>query len=96
MRNIATKNKIKQMKRNINLLLLSLLILVGCGAKAQDKNQTVMANNKKVLVAYFSYSGTTKATQRKSPDTQVQIFSKFKQLSLTPKTMSIGPRMTRA
>ncbi len=65
MRNIATKNKIKQMKRNINLLLLSLLFLVGCVAKAQDKNQTVMANNKKVLVAYFSYSGTTKGYAEK-------------------------------
>jgi flavodoxin len=50
----------------ITLLLLALLTLVGCGAKAQDKTQTTMTNNtKKVLVAYFSYSGTTRAYAKK-------------------------------
>lgn len=50
----------------ITSLLLALLTLVGCSAKAQDNKQTTMANdNKKVLVAYFSYSGTTRGYAKK-------------------------------
>lgn len=51
----------------ITLLLLALLTLAGCRAKAQDNKQTTMANkdNKKTLVAYFSYSGTTRGYAKK-------------------------------
>jgi len=50
----------------ITVLLLAMLTLVGFSSKAKDNKQTTMANdNKKVLVAYFSYSGTTRGYAKK-------------------------------
>ena len=43
------------MKKILSLLLVSLTFLVGFNAKAEENNMT----GKKVLVAYFSATGTT-------------------------------------
>lgn len=47
-------------------ILAALLVIVGCKGKAKENNmQNNDANGKKVLVAYFSFSGTTKGYAEK-------------------------------
>lgn len=49
-------------------VLAALLVFVGCNVKAKENNMESNNNNaKKVLVAFFSFSGTTKGYAERHP-----------------------------
>lgn len=42
------------------LLLLSAMLMIGCNTNAQNKEKSMKAQGKKILIAYYSYSGNTR------------------------------------
>ena len=47
------------------IILVLLLVVVGCKGKVKESNMQNNNMGQKVLVAYFSYSGTTKGYAEK-------------------------------